>query len=171
MNEGFNPSTLHRRHPLLGLAVCLILTFIVAGLGALASSRAAPFYQSLVRPDWAPPAWLFGPVWTVLYILMAFAAWLVWREHGLKNARVALGLFVVQLLFNGLWTWIFFTWQQGALAFAEIQLLWALIFGTLVAFWRLHRLASFLLMPYLAWVSFACALSFSMWQLNPTVLG
>ena len=110
-------------------------------------------------------------MWTVLYTLMAVAAWLVWRAHGFRGAPLALGLFVMQLVVNAVWTWLFFTWRQGALAFAEILLLWVLILATIVAFHRFHRIAALLLVPYIAWVSLACALTYSTWQMNPAVLG
>lgn len=155
----------------LGLAAWLVLTFSAAAIGAFASAQAGAFYMQLLRPAWAPPAWLFGPVWTGLYLLMAVAAWLVWRAHGWRRAGAALGLFVVQLVANALWTWLFFVWQQGAWALVEIMLLWVLIVGTMVAFRRLHALAAVLLLPYLVWVSFASALTWAMWTLNPTALG
>lgn len=154
-----------------GLAGWLILTFAAAALGGVASGQAGSFYLNLVRPEWAPPGWLFGPVWTALYLMMAIAAWLVWRDHGFLRAGGALTLFVAQLAVNALWTWLFFVWHQGALAFAEILLLWALIAATVIAFWRLHVPAATLLLPYLAWVSFASALTYATWQLNPGILG
>lgn len=118
----------------------------------------------------APPE-AFGPVWTILYVLMGLAAWLVWREGGFRAAKPALTLFLVQLALNALWTWIFFAWQRGGLAFAEILLLWALIVATLISFWRIRPLAGALLVPYLLWVTFAAALTWSVWRLNPQVLG
>jgi benzodiazapine receptor len=155
-------------------ALCLVgwlmVTFVAAASGAIASANAGPFYQQLARPEWAPPAWLFGPVWTVLYILIAVDAWLVWRIGGFHVARTALSLFIVQLVANALWTWLFFVWREGALAFIEIIVLWALILCTLVAFWRTRPLAGILLLPYLAWVTFASALSFTIWKLNPLLL-
>jgi tryptophan-rich sensory protein len=156
---------------ILGLAVWLAASFLAGGIGAIASSSAGAFYAQLSRPSWAPPAWLFGPVWSLLYIMMGVAAWLVWRKHGLPGAASALKLFVIQLIANALWTWLFFVWHQGALSFAEIVVLWLLVASTIVAFWRLHRLAALMLVPYLAWVSFASALTFSLWRLNPTALG
>jgi translocator protein len=156
---------------ILGLAGWLLLTFVAAGVGALASVRSEAFYQQLSRPDWAPPPTVFGPVWSVLYLLMGVAAWLVWRERGFSGARTALGLFLIQLLANALWTWLFFAWRQGALAFGEILVLWVLIVATLVAFWRVRRLAALLLLPYLAWVSFAAALTYAVWRRNPVLLG
>jgi tryptophan-rich sensory protein len=101
---------------------------------------------------------------------MAIAAWLIWREHGFNRARSALGLFIIQLVANALWTWLFFAWRQGELALAEIVLLWCLIAATAVAFWRLDRRAAVLLAPYLAWVTFATALTYATWRLNPQVL-
>jgi tryptophan-rich sensory protein len=161
-------NTLSRQ--VLGLAVWLLLTFAAAAVGAVASADASAFYGQLVRPAWAPPAWLFAPVWTVLYLLIGIAAWLVWRANGLRRARVALSLFVVQLAANALWTWLFFFWRQGGLAFAEILVLWVLIASTVVAFARVQALAAALLLPYLAWVTLACALTLATWKLNPTLL-
>lgn len=155
----------------IGLAGWLLLTFAAAALGGLASASAGDFYGALVRPAWAPPGWLFGPVWSVLYLLMGVAAWRVWRERGMAAARAALGVYVLQLAANALWTWLFFVWRQGALAFAEILVLWVLIVATIGLFRRIDRVAAALLWPYLAWVSFASALTFASWQLNPGVLG
>ena len=155
----------------LGLAGWLVATFAAGGVGAVASARAAAFYGQLSQPAWAPPAWLFGPVWSVLYLCMAVAAWLVWRQRGFKGASVALWLFVIQLFANALWTWLFFALHAGALAMAEIVVLWFLIAATVVKFWPVHRLAALLLLPYLAWVSFASALTLSLWRLNAAVLG
>jgi len=159
------------RKQALGLAGWLAASFVTGGIGAIASASAASFYGELSQPSWAPAAWLFGPVWSVLYVLMGVAAWLVWREHGFRGASTALKLFVGQLFANALWTWIFFVWHHGALSLAEIAALWLLIASTIVAFWRLHRLAALLLVPYLAWVSFATALTASLWRLNPAGLG
>ena len=157
--------------PSTGLVGWLVASFIAAAIGAAASIQAGAFYARLVRPDWAPPANVFGPVWTVLYILMGLAAWLVWREGGFRARRLALSLFLVQLAVNALWSWLFFGWHLGALAFADIVLLWGLLVATLVAFWRVRPVAGALLVPYLLWVSFATALSYSVWQHNPQLLG
>lgn len=163
--------TLSTKRQVVGLIAWLALCFVAAGIGAVASVRASSFYLSLVRPTWAPPASVFGPVWTALYTLMAIAAWLVWREAGFRHARSALLLFIAQLTLNALWSWLFFAWHLGAAAFIDVVLLWILITATLVAFWRIRPLAGVLLVPYLLWVSFAMALSYSVWQLNPQVLG
>jgi translocator protein len=165
------PSNLPAWQQGLGLAGWLAASFAAGALGGFASINAAGFYGQLVQPRWAPPAWLFGPVWSVLFVMMAVAAWLVWRRHGFAGAGRALQLFVAQLVANALWTWLFFAWRLGALAMAEITVLWLLIAATFVAFWPLHRLAALLLLPYLAWVSFAAALNLALWQLNPALLG
>ncbi|MEO8798560.1 MAG: TspO/MBR family protein [Polyangiaceae bacterium] len=160
-----------RTRQALGLFGWLLLSFIAAGVGGWASAHAATFYGGLNQPVWAPPAWLFGPVWTLLYLAMGVAAWMVWRVGGFAAARTTLALFIVQLTVNALWTWLFFAWHLGALAFADIALLWVLIVITMVKFWRIRPLAGALLAPYLAWVSFASALSFAVWHLNPEILG
>ncbi|MES2523800.1 MAG: TspO/MBR family protein [Gemmatimonadota bacterium] len=154
----------------LGLAGWIGISLLTGAVGGLASINATEFYLQLDRPPWAPPGWLFGPVWTVLYLLMGVAAWLVWRARGWDGARGALTLFVVQLAVNALWTWAFFAWRSGALALADIGLLAILIIATMVAFARVNRVAALLLLPYLCWVAFATALTISVWQRNPTLL-
>jgi len=169
MEIGMTP--LSKPKQILGLLAWLAISFVASGIGVVASLRAASFYGQLVQPSWAPPSTVFGPVWTVLYALMGIAAWLVWRAGGFRANRSALTLFLVQLAVNALWSWLFFAWHRGALAFADIMLLWLLIVATLVSFWRVRPLVGALLIPYLLWVSFAAALNFSVWQLNPQVLG
>ena len=155
----------------LGLVGWIALAFMAAAIGGFASVQAGSFYLDLQRPQWAPPARLFGPVWSVLYALMGLAAWLVWRENDRSKTRVALVLFIAQLVVNALWTWLFFVWRQGGWAFAEILLLWVLILATIYSFAKVSKVAATLLVPYLAWVSFAAALNFSLWQHNPSSLG
>jgi tryptophan-rich sensory protein len=154
----------------LGLPLWLGVSFAAAALGGVASAGAPAFYARLAKPSWAPPAWLFGPAWTVLFLLMGTAAWLVWRSRGHRGARPALVLFVVQLAFNALWSWLFFAWQRGALALAEVVLLEVLIVATLLAFWRVRRLAGALMVPYALWVAYATALTAALWRMNPTLL-
>ncbi len=149
----------------------LFLVFAAAGIGGIAASDAGDFYDRLVRPGWAPPAWVFAPVWSLLYLFMGVAAWLVWRVRGFRGVKVALVLFLFQLAANSLWTWLFFGWRKGALASAEILILWALILATVVAFWRVTALSGMIMLPYLAWVTFACALTLKLCQLNPSLLG
>jgi tryptophan-rich sensory protein len=153
-----------------GLVGWLAVTFAAAAVGAIGSAAAPAFYEQLARPNWAPPAALFGPVWTALYTAMALAAWLVWRRHALAEARGAFTLFAVQLAANALWSWLFFGWRLGAAAFAEVLLLWASIAATIVTFRRLSVPAAILLLPYLAWVTFASFLTFAVWRLNPDSL-
>lgn len=153
-----------------GLLGWLALVFIAAGVGAWGSSAAPTFYAQLAKPAWAPPAWIFGPVWSVLYLMMAVAAWLVWRESAAPGRRAALGVFGLQLGTNVLWSWCFFAWRSGALAFADVLLMLGLLLATVAAFWRVRPVAGALLLPYLAWVSFASFLTWVVWQANPQLL-
>ena len=109
-------------------------------------------------------------MWSTLYLLMAVAAWLVWRERGRRMRGVALGLYVAQLVVNALWSWLFFAWHRGALAFVDVVVLLVLIVLTASAFLRVSRLAALLLVPYLAWVTFATALTWAVWRANPALL-
>lgn len=169
MNESPQPRPIWAQAAMLVffMAVC----FAAAAVGAIGSMNAPQFYGQLVQPDWAPPTWLFGPVWTLLYAAMAFAAWLVWRKGPTATVTVALSVFFLQLALNALWSWMFFAWRQGAGAFAEIILLWLLIAYCIVLFRRIQPFSAYLLWPYLAWVSFASALNFALWRANPGILG
>lgn len=147
------------------IAIC----FAAAGLGGLFTTPATQpggWYEWIAKPSWTPPSWLFGPVWTLLYGAMAVAGWLVWREGGWRARKVALTLFFVQLALNALWSYLFFGLRSPGLAFAEIIALWIAILATLIAFWRVLRLAGGLFVPYLAWVTFAAALNYAVWRLN-----
>lgn len=159
------------RRSFIGFIGWLIASFVTGGLGAIASVNAASFYGSLTQPSWAPLAWLFGPVWTTLFVLMGISAWLVWREHDFSKAGAALKLYLSQLIANALWSWLFFTWHLGVVSILEIITLWLLISATILSFWKLNKVAALLLMPYLAWVSFAAALNVTLWRLNPIPLG
>lgn len=152
------------------LALWLLLSFAAAGVGALGSRNAPEFYGQLVRPDWAPTASLFGPVWTILYSLMGVSVWLVWRARRLEAGVFPYAVFAVQLAANALWSWLFFEYRRGSWAFVEILVLDALIVATIAAFGRIKPLAGWLLVPYLAWVTFASALTFAVWRLNPQLL-
>jgi len=160
----------------LALVGWVALSLSAGAAGAIASLNAREFYAALAQPPWAPPGWLFGPVWTALYVLMGVAAWLVWREgHALAGPAVTtrrrgLVLFVVQLGLNALWTWLFFRWRQGAWAMIEIGLLWMVVAVVAAHFARVRPLAGWLLLPYLGWVAFAAALTWAMWQGNPAQL-
>jgi tryptophan-rich sensory protein len=149
-----------------GLIGWLLAALATGAVGALSTRHAREFYAGLVKPMWAPPGWLFGPVWTVLYLWMGVAAWLVWRAAGWAGATAALSLFVAQLVINASWSWVFFAWRRGALAFATIVLLLGLIAVTILAFARVHVVAAALLVPYLGWVAFATALTYAIWRAN-----
>lgn len=147
-----------------GLALWLLVCFASPFLSAWA--RPDAWYAALAKPAWNPPGWVFGPVWTTLYALMGVAAWLVWRRGGWSVQRRPLGWFVAQLLLNTLWTPLFFGLHRIDLALADIVVLWVLIVTTIVSFARTSRAAAWLLAPYLAWVSFASCLTFTLWKLN-----
>lgn len=148
----------------LGLVLWLAVTFAAAFVGA----RFEPggWYETLAKPEWTPPPWLFGPVWTALYLAMAVAAWMVWKHAGFDGARAALALFLLQLALNAAWSWLFFGMHKVDLALVDIALLWLAILATMLLFWRVRPLAGALLLPYLLWVSFATALNLAIWRLQ-----
>jgi translocator protein len=148
----------------LALAGWLVMSFSAAAIGSF--FMPGPWYAALDKPSWNPPDWIFGPVWTVLYATMAIAAWLVWKRGGFARQRFALSLFLAQLLFNALWSPLFFGLRHPALAFADIVLLWLALLGTVAAFWKVRPIGGALLLPYLAWVTFAGALNLAIWRLN-----
>jgi translocator protein len=161
---------LDKRVQVIGLAGWLAITALAAVIGGMGSAAAGEFYGALDRPAWAPPAWLFSPVWTVLYALMAIAAWLVWRERGFAAAATPLTLYGVQLVVNALWSWLFFAGQLGTLALLDIALLIALVLALTMQFLRIRPLAGALLLPYLAWIAFAAVLNLSLILRNPGLL-
>jgi len=151
----------------LGLLAFVVTVLGVASLSGLSVARAGPdWYEALSKPSWTPPAWLFGPVWTVLYLMMAAAAWLVWRRHGLVGAAVPLGLFAVQLALNAAWSPVFFGLHEIGWGFAVIVGLWVAVLATMLAFWRVAPAAGWLLVPYQLWITFAGALNLAIWRLN-----
>ena len=135
-----------RRAAWIEMIVVFVATAAAAAIGAVGSVAAGPFYAALQKPGWAPPAVVFGPVWTVLYALMALAAWLVWREGG-RRAVPAISLYGVQLVLNALWPWIFFSWNKGVLSLVEILVLWVAIAGTIYLFDRIKSAAALLPCP------------------------
>ena len=142
----------------------LVACFGVAAFGgATTASSVRDWYPTIEKPAWTPPSWIFGPVWTALYAMMAVAAWLVWRRAGWCGA---LSWFAVQLALNAAWSPVFFGLHRIGLAFVNIVLLWLAIVGTTVTFWKVSPLAGGLFVPYLAWVSFASILNFTIWRLN-----
>ena len=149
------------------LALFVIATLAVGGLGGLATATSVTtWYSTLNKPGFTPPNAVFGPVWTLLYVLMAVSAWRVWRTPGPAKARqAALGFWAAQLLLNFLWSFLFFGLRAPGVALAEVLVLVALA-TTLVLSWRVDRIAGLLLAPYLAWVAFASLLTFEVWRLN-----
>jgi tryptophan-rich sensory protein len=170
--------SVHRHHTYtprqsaLGLAAWLGVTFAAAAVGAAGSSSAREFYGMLLdRPPWAPPGWLFGPVWTLLYALMAVAVWRVWQHGGWRRQRGALVLYLLQLGVNALWSWLFFAWRLGMWACVDIALLSGLVAVMIAVFAQRSRLAPWLLAPYLAWLAYAGALCVRLWRTNSDLLG
>lgn len=154
------------RRPLLLLFLLLAVCYAVAALGGVAASDAGSTYRSLDRPVWAPPSWLFGPVWTVLYATIAVSAWLVLRRRSLAETRAEVVFWSAQLALNLAWTPLFFGAGQYGLAFLDICLLLAAIGMTMLLFRRSSRAASLLLVPYALWVLYAASLNFAIWRLN-----
>lgn len=159
--------TLHALLHWLPLAVFLAACFAAAGVGSLFTGPALDgWYATLSKPAWTPPAWVFGPVWTALYVSMAVAAWLVWRERGLSGARPQLALFGAQLVLNALWSALFFGLRSPGAALVEIFLLWCAVYAATLSFLRVAALPAALMLPYLLWVSFAALLNFAIWRMN-----
>ena len=152
------------RNQTFALAGWLLFCFAATGTAAFVSTGG--WYAALQKPSWNPPSWVFGPAWTTLYTLLAIAAWLVGREGGWKKQRLALALFVIQWVLNALWTPLFFGLHLPGAALVDITLLWLVLAVTTKAFWQVKTVAGVLLIPYLAWVTFAAALNFTIWQLN-----
>ncbi len=150
------------------LVLALFLSLLTGAAGSFFTSTGeGTWYQGIQKPEWNPPGWIFGPVWTTLYILMGFAFFLVWKSgSNIEKKRPAILLFAIQLLLNFLWSVIFFYLEQPGWAFAEIVLLWLMILATIITFARISRVAAWLLVPYISWVSFAALLNFTIWRLN-----
>jgi tryptophan-rich sensory protein len=157
-------TTVSRTRDVLGLIAFVALCFGISVLGGMAAAPALPeWYPALRKPPWTPPGWVFGPVWTLLYPLVAVAGWMAWREG---RARFGPLVYLQQLALNAAWPWFFFGQRRPDLALACIVALWVAILATVVAFWRVSRAAAFLMLPYLAWVAFAAALNHAIWRLN-----
>ena len=150
--------------------VWVALPVLAGAIGGIASRNAPAFYAQLDKPEWAPPPWVFGPVWTVLYLMMGIAALLVFRSAPWPRTRAALSFFAIHLVVNAAWSWLFFHWHLGAGSFATIVVLWLMIAALIAWFARFRRPAALLLVPYLAWVTFASVLNWTLWQQNPALL-
>lgn len=150
------------------VAVAVVISNLAGAIGSLFTFSVIPnWYAGLVKPSLNPPNWLFGPVWTTLYVLMGVAAGMVWSK-GLESrgVKLALAVFIIQLILNSLWSVIFFGWHQLGLALVEIILLWVVILINIILFYRISPIAGYLLLPYIFWVSFATYLNYSLWRLN-----
>lgn len=149
------------------LIVAILIVQSAGIIGSFATFSAIPtWYAGLAKPAFSPPSWVFGPVWTILYTLIGISLFLVWQEKG-KEKKTALGIFFVHLFLNALWSILFFGLHNPFIAFLEILLLLGTLLAVLWQFWRIRPMASYLLIPYLLWVSFAAFLNFTLWQLNP----
>lgn len=154
------------RHKLSRLLLALIIPQAAGLLGSLFTSQGVnTWYKTINKPSFNPPDWIFAPVWTLLFILMGVSFYLVWQTTFARK-KCAYRIFFIQLIFNILWSVIFFGFQNPQLAFMEILVLWIMIFINICFFYQINKLASYLMIPYLAWVTFAAVLNFSIWQLN-----
>ena len=153
------------RNQWLVLAGFILVCLVTGGLGGWATAQSVTdWYPTLVKPSWNPPNWIFGPVWTALYLMMAVAAWLVWRSD--SNIRGAMILFFSQLALNFAWSFLFFGARSPWLGLMDIAMLWLALIITVIAFFQKSAAAGLLMLPYLAWVSFAAILNLAIWRLN-----
>lgn len=142
----------------------LVVCFATAAIGSVATNpKIGGWYAALAKPAWTPPGWIFGPVWSLLYICMAVAAWLVWRQGGAARPMTFFG---IQLILNAAWSWLFFGLESPGAALVDVVALWTAIAITTVLFWRRSRIAGMLFVPYLVWVTFASALNLAIWRMN-----
>jgi benzodiazapine receptor len=153
---------------ILGLGAFLAMNVAAASSGAIFGP--GDWYESLARPWWRPPNWLFAPAWTLLYVMNAVAGWLVWDKVGVAGAALPLAVYVMSLLLNAGWSAVFFGMRRPDLAFAELTLLWLSVLAVILLFRPLHEGAAWLLVPYLCWVTFAGALNFAIWRMNRGVV-
>jgi len=150
----------------LALIVCILICLGAAAIGSAATiPQIDAWYTTINKPSWNPPNYVFGPVWTVLYVMMGVSLWLVWISSDAKRWR-AIALFAIQLSLNVAWSWIFFAMHSPGWAFLDIVLLWTAIAATICLFWPISKISSALLVPYFLWVSFAALLNFAIWQMN-----
>ena len=156
-----------RGNELLGLGAFVALCLGISAIGGwITAESVGTWYRTLQKPVFNPPDWVFAPVWSVLYLMIAVAGWRVWRSHGMAGVRFAMTAYAVQLALNLAWSFLFFGGRMIAVALAEIVLLFAAIILNAVLFWRIDRVAGWLLAPYAAWVAFAGVLNLALWHLN-----
>lgn len=151
----------------LKLIISIALPLLAGAVGSLATASNIPtWYAGITKPSFSPPNWVFGPVWTTLFILMGIGLYLVWQSPSQPTKTIAMVIFGVQLVLNVYWSYCFFALHNPGLAFAEIIVLWLAIAATMVFFYLVRPLAMYLLIPYIVWVSFAAFLNYSIWRLN-----
>jgi benzodiazapine receptor len=156
-----------RTRDLAGLGAFVALCLVISAIGGwVTAGSVGTWYRTLEKPDFNPPDWVFAPVWTLLYLMIALAGWRVWRSTGVAGARAGMAAYAAQLALNLAWSFLFFGGRMIGVALAEILLLLALICVNAALFQRIDRLAGWLLAPYAAWVAFACVLNFALWRLN-----
>lgn len=149
------------------LVISILIAQTAGAIGSIFTAKSIPtWYAGIEKPFFSPPNWLFGPVWVALYALMGIAAYLVWQKRQTAGAKQGLWLYLVHLAANALWSVIFFGLQNPGLAFVEILILWALILAVIWRFYKIRKTAGLILIPYIAWVTFAAFLNFAIWQLN-----
>lgn len=150
------------------LVIAITIPVLIGGAsGFFTVSGVESWYQTIQKPSWNPPNWVFGPVWTTLYVMMGIALWLVWKEDTSKELKLIAGiLFAAQLTLNFFWSFIFFKLEQPGFAFLEILFMWVAILATIFAFAQVNKRAAWLLVPYISWVSFAAILNFTIWRMN-----
>jgi len=150
----------------LKLIIAIIIPQLAGFLGSIANFASIDtWYKGLVKPSFNPPNWIFGPVWTTLFLLMGVSLYFVWTTEG-QNKKLAYWIFGIQLILNILWSFVFFFWQNQGWALAEIAVLWVSILANIIIFYRINRTAGLLLLPYILWISFAAVLNYSLWRLN-----
>ena len=148
------------------LIISILIPFLASAIGGFfTSTSVSTWYVSLIKPSFNPPSWVFGPVWTLLYLLMGIALYLIWVEK-YKNKKPAFTIFGIQMFLNALWSVLFFGLQKSLFAFIEIVFLWAAILATIIYFYRINKTSAYLLIPYILWVSFAAVLNFYLFILN-----
>lgn len=159
--------TRYSRRNICALLVFLAAVFLTAAVGGLFTGpNVEPMYQQINRPGWAPPGWLFGPVWTFLYILITVSGWLVWINGKPGSRRLPMSLYTAQLLLNGLWTLLYFQLRLPWLALLDIATLFFIILACIVFFWKISLYASIMMIPYALWVGFAALLNCSLAIMN-----
>jgi translocator protein len=145
------------------LLISLFIPFLASLMGSLFTGSVSSWYVTLIKPSFNPPSWLFGPVWTLLYLLMGISLYLIWIDKYRKTAFIMYGF---QLFLNILWSVLFFGLHQPGLAFIEIIILWIAVLITIIHFYKINKVAAYLLIPYILWVSFAVVLNFAIYMLN-----